>query len=193
MLKGVTISLVPLSGLGSDQKEKCDATSGAVESYHLDKFCGSHANLLMSHLRKYTHDEKSTIILFVSPQQIEKNSMWYAVLHDLASRGGLSAFCIDEVHSTVQNDESFRPEFRRAIDAVHAIVSVARNSLSATRCFVPILAMLATFTMSDQNSFNNLIRRQPTIVFGGEMDRRNIAFTFYVAGNPMHSLIGDWT
>ena len=38
MLKGVTISLVPLLGLGSDQQEKCSKSSGAVEAYNLDEF-----------------------------------------------------------------------------------------------------------------------------------------------------------
>ena len=47
MLKGVMISVVPLLGLGSDQQEKCHLSSGAVESYHLDKFLGSHSKLLL--------------------------------------------------------------------------------------------------------------------------------------------------
>jgi superfamily II DNA helicase RecQ len=87
MLKDVTISVVPLLGLGSDQQEKCNLSSKAVESYHLDEFQGSHAQLLMRHLRLYTWKEKTTIILFVSPQQMQKNSIWYAVLLDLASHG----------------------------------------------------------------------------------------------------------
>ncbi len=53
MLKGVTISLVPLLGLGSDQQEKCSKSSGAVEASHLDEFRGSHAKLLIRHLRLY--------------------------------------------------------------------------------------------------------------------------------------------
>ena len=118
MLKGVTISLVPLLGLGSDQQEKCSKSSDAVEAYHLDEFRGSHAKLLIRHLRLYTREEKTTIILFVSPQQMQRNSNWYAVLRDLATRGCISAVCIDEVHSSVQNYESFRPEFKSAMDFV---------------------------------------------------------------------------
>ena len=167
MLKGVTISLVPLLGLGSDQQEKCSKSSGAVEAYHLDKFRGSHAKLLIHHLCLYTCEEKTTIILFVSPQQMQRNSNWYAVLRDLASRGCISAVWIDEVHSSVQNYESFRPEFKSAMDFLHQLVTISRKSITRSHFYVPILAMLATFTMSDQYAFIKLICRQPTMVFLG--------------------------
>jgi superfamily II DNA helicase RecQ len=193
MLKGVTISLVPLLGLGSDQQQKCNLSSGAVEAYHLDEFRGSHAKLLMAHLRQYTRAEKTTIILFVSPQQLKQFSTWYSLLLELASRGCISAVCIDEVHTAVQNYESFRPEFRSAMDFIHLLVSTARTATNGSYLYVPILAMSATFTISDQASFNKLIRRQPTMVFWGDMNRRNITFNVQVAGNPTHLLMSDWT
>ena len=194
MLKGVTISLVPLLGLGSDQQEKCSSkSSDAVEAYHLDEYRGSHAKLLIRHLRLYTREEKTTIILFVSPQQMQRNSNWYAVLRDLALRGCISAVCIDEVHSSVQNYESFRPEFKSAMDFLNQLVTISRNSTTRSHFYVRILAMSATFTISDQDAFNKLIRRQPTMVFWGEMSRRSIKFNVHVAGNPTHLLMADWT
>ena len=36
--------------------------AGAVEAYHLDEFRGSHAKLLMAHLRKYTRAEKGDTV-----------------------------------------------------------------------------------------------------------------------------------
>ncbi len=43
MMKGVTVVMVRLIGLGTDQDEKCnDANAMEVESYHLDEY--RHAN-----------------------------------------------------------------------------------------------------------------------------------------------------
>ncbi len=129
----------------------------------------------------------------MSPQQLKNESKWYASLLELASRGCISAICIDEEHSTVQNYESFHPKFKTAMHSVDTIVSMARMAMKGTFYYVPILAMSATFTMSDQNHFNKLIGRQLTMVFLGEMSCRNISFKVFVTGNPMHSLIGDWS
>ena len=107
VLKIITITIVPLLGLGSNQDEKCYVNSDAFESYHLDEFCGSHAKLLRSQLKDYTHDKKCAIVLFLSPQIMAKNSV---------TRGCISAICIDKVHSTVHNFESFHPEFKTAMD-----------------------------------------------------------------------------
>ena len=99
MLKGITISMVPLLGLGSDQESKCNLeTSITVEAYHLDEYRNDHASILRRHLDQYSRKEKSSIILLVSPQQLTKNSFWHPVLLSLASRGCISAVCIDEVH-----------------------------------------------------------------------------------------------
>jgi superfamily II DNA helicase RecQ len=101
--------------------------------------------------------------------------------------------CIDEVHSTVQNFELFRPELKTAMDSIDAIITIARKRNKNTIFHVPILAMSAIFTMDDQQSFNQLIRRQSTMVFWGDIVRRNIAFNVYIAGNPLHALVNDWT
>ena len=116
-----------------------------------------HVKLLISHLQQYTREEKTAIILFISPKQMRKNSSWYAVLLDLALRGCISAVCVDKVHSTVQDFESFRPELKTAMIMINTIVAVARRANKGTNFYVPILVMLATFTMSDQQSFNDLI------------------------------------
>ncbi len=39
MMKGVTVVMVPLLGLGADQDQKCnDVNEMEVESYHLDEY-----------------------------------------------------------------------------------------------------------------------------------------------------------
>ncbi len=109
MLKGVTVVMVPLLGLGADQDEKCNTDNAvAVESYHLDEYRYKNAAQLGIHLNQYSCEEKSAIMIFVSPQQLSQHLFWYPVLMSLARRSCISAVCIDEVHATVQNFESPR-------------------------------------------------------------------------------------
>jgi hypothetical protein len=191
MLKGITITMVPLLGLGSDQETKCTVEDSAVKAYHLDEYRNNHASILRNHLEKYTRKEKTSIILLISPQQLTKNSFWYPVLQSLASRGCISAVCIDEAHATVHNYESFRPEFKTAIDTINNIVSVARRAAPAM-IYVPILVMSATFTIADQQAFNLLIGRFPSIVLWGNMARRNITFRVLICGQPVTSIMNMW-
>ena len=77
------------------------------------------------------------------------------------------------------------------MQTVNTIVNAARTS--DTNYCVPILAMSATFTIAGQQSFNSLIRRQPTIVIcWGGMDRQNISFNVNIAGDPLSALVNDW-
>ena len=192
MLKGVTVVMVPLLGLGADQDVKCnDANAMAVESYHLDEYRHTSARQLQTHLNQYSREEKTAIIIFVSPQQLSQHSFWFPVLMSLARRGCVSAVCIDEVHSTVLNYESFRPEFKTAIDSMNTIVAESRRNCPDTY-YVPILAMSATFTIVDQQTFNSLIGRLPTMAIWGDMSRRSISFQVTVAGDPLNSFSKDW-
>ena len=107
MLKGITITMVPLLGLGSDQETKCTVEDSAIEAYHLDEYRNNHASILRNHLEKYTRKEKTSIILLISPQQLTKNSFWYPVLLLLASRGCISSVCIDEAYSSFVQRPTF--------------------------------------------------------------------------------------
>ena len=192
MLKGVTVVMVPLLGLGADQEEKCNgANASSVESYHLDEYRQSNASELRGHLDDYSREEKTAIILFVGPQQLSQHSFWCPVLMSLALRGCISAVCIDEVHSTVQNYESFRPEFKTAIESINKLVGASRRNCPDTY-YVPILVMSATFTIKDQHIFNSLIGRLPTMAIWRNMSRRNISFNVTVAGDPLNRFCKDW-
>lgn len=192
IFKGVTVSMVPLLGLGSDQDDKCNGIKAVgVESYHLDEYRNNNATELRQHLDELTRDDRTTIILFISPQQLSRNSYWRGVLMSLARRGCISAVCIDEAHSPVQNYESFRPEFKAAMESLNALVAVSRRNNPDT-FYVPILVMSATFTIPDQQAFNNLIGRFPSLVVWGDMSRRNISFHVNIAGDPLHSFSKDW-
>ena len=125
MLKSITITTVPLLGLGSDQESKCTLEKSiTLKAYHLDEYRNDHASILRRHLDQYSRKEKCSIILLVLPQQLTKHSFWYPGLLSLASCGCISALSIDEVHSTVHNYESFCPKFKTAIDTINNLVSV---------------------------------------------------------------------
>ena len=189
LMKGVTLSLVPLLGLGSDQSQKASETEFiGFEAHHIDEYRDEMAADLMKDLEKYSSEHMTSILLFVSPQTLQPTSKWYATFVMLAQRGHLSSICIDEVHAAVQNYVSFRPEFKTAVESVNTLVSIAKGIGKR----VPILAMSATFTIPQQKAFNNLIHRTPSMIIWGDMNKRNIGFHTIVAGNPMLSLIKDW-
>ena len=150
------------------------------ESHHIDEYRGEVADRLMKRLEGYSSEHKTSFLLFISPQMLQSTSKWYKLFDSLARRKLLSAICIDEVHTAVQNYVSFRPEFKTAVEAVNSLVSTAKGLGKR----VPILAMSATFTTGQQKAFNNLIHRSPSIVIWGDMDKRNIAFHTIVSGNP---------
>ncbi len=112
ILKGITIVMVPLLGLDSDEAQKWNIVGEnfiGVESYHLDEFKNNNALELCMQLHEYTHEEKTAIILFVSLQQLTKHSLWRLVLMSLVDSGCVLAVCVDEVYCTVNNYESFWP------------------------------------------------------------------------------------
>ncbi len=53
--------------------------------------------------------------------------------------------------------------------------------------------MSATFTIADQQSFNQLIGRSPTIVLWGDMHHCNITINVHTCGQPVTSIMNAWT
>ena len=72
MLRGVTVVMVPLIGLGSDQANKAKNLDNRVEAYHLDEFKENAFKVLRERLMMYETNHRRTIILFVSPIQLTK-------------------------------------------------------------------------------------------------------------------------
>ena len=87
MLRGMIVTMVPLIGLGSDQANKSKNLEQMVESYHLDKFKGEAAKVLRGWLMMYEKSHCRTIILYISPMQLTKESIWCATLSKLESLG----------------------------------------------------------------------------------------------------------
>ena len=191
MLKGITVCLVPLIGLGSDQTLKSNNKYDGFEAYHVDEFRADDAHKLCKRLDAYTRKELSSIVLFMSPQALQVDTIWFKLLATLAKRSNISSFCIDEAHTAVVNYEYFRPEFKSAIENVNTLVSMSKDSNPKHR--IPILVMSASFTIPIQREFNNLIHRMPSVVIWGDMKRRNIGIFVDTVGNPICAFLSQWS
>jgi hypothetical protein len=115
ILRGVTICLVPLLGLGSSQASKSTIEADRVEGYHLDEYRDTDFDALSQRMRTYSRNEAASIIVYISPQKLLPGSPWYSVLSAMAGTGFISFICVDEAHSVAEQSRSFRPEFRDAI------------------------------------------------------------------------------
>ena len=107
MLKGITLVMVPLIGLGSDQANKSKMIAKRVYAYHCDEFRGNDLHQLKLLLRSYHPSKKRSIILFISPQQMCPGTPWSRFLFSLGTMGFLSAICVDEAHACVEQSETF--------------------------------------------------------------------------------------
>jgi superfamily II DNA helicase RecQ len=120
MLSGVSLTMVPLVGLGSDQVSKSFNEDHFVESYHLDEMRGPCGRALRQRLESLHSAEAEcvSIFLYASPKSLLDDSPWFRCLQSLSLRGFLCLICIDEAHTVAQDGRSFRPEFRTAIKSL---------------------------------------------------------------------------
>ncbi len=88
LLTGVTITMVPLVGLGSDQVNKCSNDGNFIEGYHLDEHRGFDAQRLRARLLSLnkTEAEYTAIFLYASPQSLQVGTQWYQTLVSLAAK-----------------------------------------------------------------------------------------------------------
>ena len=141
---GISLIMVPLHGLGSDQVDKAAIESKGVEAYYLDEHRHENAKILHDRLSAFTLDEanESTIILFVSPSSLKPTSPWMPLFHQLATDGLITLLAIDEAHAIEQAGRSFRIEFTEAVTSMKSVYELCPRP-------VPRLAMSATFRQED--------------------------------------------
>jgi hypothetical protein len=180
MLRGVTICLVPLLGLESSQASKSRSVKHRVEGYHIDEYCDQDFNLLSRQMRLYSRAERSSIIVYISPQKLKQGSRWCRLLNDMAAAGYISSICIDEAHATVEQCESFHPEFKDAINSIKYLQPISKRHH-------PNIDIIP-----EQISFNRLIGSTPELVMWGPMDRCSVGIFTRVDGEPLSHLINLW-
>ena len=95
--RGVTIVIVPLVGLGSDEVEKANMPEPNIEAHHAEEHKFEDARKLRTRLENILDEEAKhvSIILFISPQslydKIDKNdrpkkSGWCQLVEDLVDK-----------------------------------------------------------------------------------------------------------
>ena len=108
MLRGVTLTIVPLLALGADQEQKLSYLSAVrklnnvnlrMSAHHLDEIRYTKVGRdLFDFLRLLPSNTESTFFLFSSPQLITTDRAWRDLFQELCKRGVLRFVCIDEVH-----------------------------------------------------------------------------------------------
>ena len=191
ILRGINVCMVPLLGLGSAQAPNSRRHNDNIEAYHLDEFKSKHCfNKLKNYLLQFKSGQSRSIILYISPQMLVPGTKWFDVIHQLAVKGCVSSFCIDEVHAAVENSQSFRPAFGHAVTAIKSLIQKSHDLRPKT--IVPLLVMSATFRLPEQRLFNKMVMAFPDLVIWGGMDRRNVGIFVSIAGNPLNLLLKDW-
>eukprot|EP00804_Cyclotella_cryptica_P005546 CCRYP_003053-RA/>CCRYP_003053-RA protein AED:0.68 eAED:0.43 QI:0/0/0/0.5/1/1/2/0/593 len=188
ILRGVTVCLVPLLGLGSSHASNSICEHHCVEGYHVDEYRDQDFEALSARMDRFSRREETSIILYISPQNLQLSSKWYRLLSGLAGSGLISFVCIDEAHACVEQGESFCPEFKSSINALKSLIA----TIEQPTLDVPVLAMSATFRIPDQKAFNTMIGDFPELVMWGGMNRRNVGIFASVAGEPLSRLIHNW-
>ncbi|KAL7524381.1 hypothetical protein ACHAXR_000554, partial [Thalassiosira sp. AJA248-18] len=187
MLRGVTIVMVPLIGLGSDQVNKSFRLKEGVEAYHVDENRGEDFMLLARRLMSMKTVEgrsANSIILYCSPQSLSPTGTFSHVLKKLASRNLITSVFVDEAHSIHRegfNGSNFRPEFDAAFSNLLSIVDSQQKTPN-------VAVMSATLRQECQDTIEKISKRKPTVVSWGKMDRRNISISVKVFGQPSSAI-----
>ena len=183
----VTIVLVPLIGLGSDQVQKSCYYYHNFEVHHLDEHKGQDAYDLRDRILLMEEKEMgcTSIFLICSPSVVgqtpgETTRGWVGLIHTLAKRGHISQICIDEAHSVEQSGRNFRPEFVDAVKNIRAFVECSPRHIST-------IAMSATLQQIDRGRISILLgMSNPTIIYG-PLGRRGTSFQCIVTGSTSTS------
>ena len=123
--RGVGVFLVPLVGLGSDQADRVTIIKHSIQPYHVNEHKGEDAALPITRLSLLTVKESKwvTIKLFLGPKALSSQK-WGPVLEQLAQKGVIFLFCIDEAHEVKQSRRFFRPEFKASVAAIPCIIKM---------------------------------------------------------------------
>jgi superfamily II DNA helicase RecQ len=157
VLGGITLTIVPLLSLGADQTRKLNARAAQDDAptmaFHLDEMKSpQEQQRLADRLLLLPDDTTKTILLFSSPQFLQKSPILLPALKQLVTNKLLRLLAIDEIHLFVHFGLSFRSEFAWLKDNLFHHV-LAPTPLS-TR--IPVLLMTATCTRRIQRDMEAL-------------------------------------
>ena len=126
---GVTCSMVPLVGLGSDQVNNSRNSTNLIEAYHLDENRGVDGYALRRRLLSLNPREvnRVSIFLYATPQSLKEGTFWYMCLFQLALMNLMRLICIDEAHTVAQDGRNFRSEFHSAVTTLQNLYEVQQT------------------------------------------------------------------
>eukprot|EP00956_Cyclotella_meneghiniana_P031331 scaffold81936_cov56-Cyclotella_meneghiniana.AAC.2 len=181
---GITLILVPLHGLGSDQVDKAASSEHGIEAYYVDEHKYDDAKVLEERLSHYSAEESehNSILLFASPNSLKDGSRWIKLFRQLAVDGLIKTVAIDEAHEIEQSGRSFRTEF---VDAAKSLDALVKSMPTP----VPRILMSATFRRRDYATVSKLFNMSSPAILQGSLARRNTEFQFQVFGDPVKSLL----
>ena len=151
LMRGVSIFIVPLVGLGADQLSSSQRPNHRVFAYHLDEEKGRQGHSLALKLLdlKRVADgapPDESIIIYASPQAFKANYLWAECLDHLLREDLVSMIAFDEAHTIPVTGHSFRPEFVMMRDTIFQKDTRSGND-------IPLVAASASFTKDAQISF----------------------------------------
>ena len=179
MRRGISIVMMPLLGLGTDQVAKAMHVDINIEAWHIDEFRGPHGRALRRRLFAFDQDQRDnmSIVLYMSPQSLSPGSDWMPVVKHLASQDFISQMCVDEAYMVSLHGKGFRPEFRHAIKSLKALHADQKNK--CTR-----VVMSATYRRVDQQVVEDLFGAKPDFRVWTDMCRRRIYIDIVSSGTP---------
>ncbi len=151
LLTRVTLTMVPLVGLGSDQVNKCCNKDNFIKGYHLDEHRGRNAKILKIRQLSLNEEEANyvSIFLYVSLQSLQVGSPWYRILTTLVLNNLICLMVADEAHTVAQDGREFILEFKTDVAALRSIHKMLLSPCN-------FVAMSATFRQSDQDKISRL-------------------------------------
>ena len=177
---GVAVVEVPLIGLGSDQVAKAVFIDNNIEAYHVDEHKFADAALLKQRLLSMTDEERKrlTVVLYLSPQCLSKDSQWTSLLKVLAEKDYISLLAVDEAHYVSLHGTSFRPEFVESITTLREVHDLCKTIKP------PRIVMSATLREADLLRLDELFQATPDFIIWTEMNRRRIFLDCVTSGSP---------
>lgn len=185
--RGVSICLVPLHGLGSNQTAKANThenLTSSVVAIHADELRGDALTPIEKYLLSTGKDcfKHHSLILYISAKRLVPGEPWRNIVEHFAKQQLVRMVCFDEAHEVPLQGEEFRKEYGKlGVNLVNVVERYQKD-------VAIYLAMSATFPLNLQVSFERMVGRKFEATLWGRMERRSIAIMIDIVGSKTVAL-----